>query len=1256
MNGTKALVLATATAVAVMALVSTAHAQIAFRNSSSAFIAGGGGTPVAPTFRSSSSAVLKTGPTRFYHVSLTPDVDPPIQGTWTGGTSTLTALGLSRALQCYCASTPSGAATATATTNGTYVVLKMVSEPLPSAVTISGTLNWALGAGETSTGLNAYTKIHAYVLRGSSTLIGTLLNNYAESATATPAGTEFPGTVGALGPAGGTAKALTQVTAQAGDRIVFELGYTKFSTRTDTGRIYYAGNIASDMVVGGSGTQVGWFEFSQDLFGSTISKPNGTIAGDVMIAAISVRPNTATITAPQGWTLVNRIDNTTASLAIYRRTADANDASVYSYAWGTSGATSAIGNIRSFSGVDTANPNLIDVQNGQTTVGTGGSHATPDVTTTVANTLLVATFAAAGGSLNWNLVPTGMSENFDVATLGNSTGTTMAGDTAVQATAGATGTKSAGLTNSVVYPGTTHILALRGIGGGGSTTLTITKPAGVVQNDVMIASISVGPSTATIGAPGWTLVRRMDNTNGTSNSLAVYSKVAGASEPASYDWTLGAGHTGAAGSIMAFAGADPVIEAENGQTTASGTSHATPTVATAYANTMLVASYGIGATSTWLPPVGMTETVDAQGGSQALEVSYVPQAAIAGSISKTATSSGTGTGNAHILALRRVTGAFNAFDTATALGALSGNIKTKVAGTSVTLATIALNPPKTAVATTFLGTVKVDVLDASDNSGVLDANTKCNSTWTVLQPLPDITFGVADNGRKNVSFTVANSYRNVRLKLSYPASAPDTFACSSDNFAIRPNAFTNVLFTDGNPNNAGTTNTLNNLTVPGGTIHKAGRPFTVQATAVNGAATPATTTNYAGTATTTITNCVGSNACVASPAGTLTLGGSFVAGQLSSDLATYNNVGAVAVTLVDSTFAAVDAADGSTATEMNISSSPVNVGRFVPHHFDVQYNTPTLGTACSAGSFTYVGQPFNYTVAPVITVTAQTFDNVTTTNYTGALWQITNASLTGKTYGAAGGYLVNTTGITGTDPVIADSGNGTGTLTFTSGTGLFLTRPSSAVAPFNAELSLAINVIDTDGIAYISNPATFGQATAGNGIAFSSGKEMRFGRLAFRNANGSQLVPLPVRVEAQYYAYTNPPTNNVLGFITNTADTCTSIANTDVQMSTFTANLSACETAISGAGTLSSGRKTLLLAAPGNANNGSVLLTANLGVASGTTCTSVGAATVSATAANKAYLQGNWASSTVYTSDPSARATFGTVKGADEVIYMRENF
>jgi len=165
---------------------------------------------------------------------------------------------------------------------------------------------------------------------------------------------------------------------------------------------------------------------------------------------------------------------------------------------------------------------------------------------------------------------------------------------------------------------------------------------------------------------------------------------------------------------------------------------------------------------------------------------------------------------------------------------------------------------------------------------------------------------------------------------------------------------------------------------------------------------------------------------------------------------------------------------------------------------------------------------------------------------------------------------------------------------------------------------------------------------------------VRFGRLVVRNANGSQLVPLPVQVEAQYWS--GAPAN---AFITNTQDSCTSIASANVAMGNYTSNLSGsptCETAISGGGTLSAGRRTLLLAAPGNGNNGSVDLTVNLGaLPAGNTCTTLGGAPVSATTANLPYLQGNWTGGT-YTVNPFARATFGVAKGAEEVIFIRENF
>jgi hypothetical protein len=588
-------------------------------------------------------------------------------------------------------------------------------------------------------------------------------------------------------------------------------------------------------------------------------------------------------------------------------------------------------------------------------------------------------------------------------------------------------------------------------------------------------------------------------------------------------------------------------------------------------------------------------------------------------------------------------GSFNVFEASTGAGQITGVIKTKIAGSAFSLDVVAISSG--AQLNGFTAEVTVELLGNNTLGVSLDANNCPTSSTTVqtVSPNPTIT-----SGRSTVSFAaVANSWRDVRVRVRYPTTSPTVTSCSTDNFAIRPNTFANFSVSDTDWQTAGTGRTLNDVTF-GAVTHKAGRPLSARATAQN--ASGATTTNYTGTPSATLSSCAGA-ACT-SGFGTFTLGAAFAAGALASDVASYDNVGSLRLQLVDSAFASVDAADGSTSAERNIASSTIDAGRFVPDHFAVSLNTPALGTAC--GSFTYIGQGFNYSTAPVITVTAQGFANNTTTLYTGSWWRITNASLTGKAYSAATGTL-DTAGLPGTDPLIAESGGAVGTLTFGSGTGLAFTR-TTPVAPFDAEIGLAINVIDADSVAYASNPARFGLASASNGIAFSAGKAARFGRLVLRNANGSQLVPLPVQVEAQYWGYTNPPTNTVLDFITNGADNCTAIANDNLAMSAFAGNLVACETAVSEAGTLSAGRRMLLLAAPGSANDGGVTLTANLGAAaSGTTCTTVGGAAVPAAGANRAYLQGNWSGAN-YDQNPAARATFGVFKGAEEVIFIRENF
>src|SRR5437762_2964447 len=352
-------------ALAVLTLVSAAHAQIAFRNWSSASISGGGGTPVAPALRSWSSAVLKAGPARFYLHGNPGDVNPTTRGNWRDGgltccwavadnnnaASSKYRFGKLTLYKHTSGGQPALVARTLIDVNpGHVMVQKMVSEPLPMDQTISGTLNWILMQSESNAGLNAYHQLHVYVLREPDTVVGTLMNNYAELSTS---GNEWGTGATCRGPAGGTAKAVTAVAAQAGDRIVIEAGFVAYSTSANNTNNYFGGTVGVDATVSTCSFNPVWFEFSQDLFGNRINKPAGTVAGDVMIASIAVAPNTATINPPLGWTFVDRIDDATStsrSLAIYRRTADASDSSLYSYVWTTSGATAAVGSIRTFSG------------------------------------------------------------------------------------------------------------------------------------------------------------------------------------------------------------------------------------------------------------------------------------------------------------------------------------------------------------------------------------------------------------------------------------------------------------------------------------------------------------------------------------------------------------------------------------------------------------------------------------------------------------------------------------------------------------------------------------------------------------------------------------------------------------------------------------------------------------------------------------------------------------------------------------------
>jgi RHS repeat-associated protein len=382
----------------------------------------------------------------------------------------------------------------------------------------------------------------------------------------------------------------------------------------------------------------------------SINKPAGVGAGDVLVASVAVRPSSAVITPPAGWTLVRRLDNpgsSSNSLAVFHKVALTVEPA--SYVWDVPGASFSVGGIQAFSGIDTANP--IDAENGQNTP-LGTIHAAPSITTSIANAMLVSAHAFAS-SETWD-PPGGMTESADRRSEGGPGGISIEVNRALQSVAGSTGSKAA-TADGKADVGNAHLLALRPAG----ANLSIATPAGTVPGDVMVAAIAFNHSSAFATPPaGWTIVRRMNNAAQTSNVLAIYRRTAAPGEPATHVWRI-AGGTFIVGGIQSFSRVDAAnpIDAESGHSTPSSTSHDTPSITTGSANAMLVTAHSYAAAQSWTAEAALTEAFDRAIGlggiGQSITGTYQLQATAAPTGAKRSTAAASSdVGNAHILALR----------------------------------------------------------------------------------------------------------------------------------------------------------------------------------------------------------------------------------------------------------------------------------------------------------------------------------------------------------------------------------------------------------------------------------------------------------------------------------------------------------------------------------------------------------------------------------------------------------------------------
>ncbi|MFZ2719298.1 MAG: hypothetical protein WAZ27_00320 [Minisyncoccia bacterium] len=216
-----------------------------------------------------------------------------------------------------------------------------------------------------------------------------------------------------------------------------------------------------------------------------VAKPVSTVEDDVLIAGIAVNGGSpANVTPPPGWNLISRTDND-ADVSIISYWKVAGNSEPASYTWTINSRTRAIGGITRYSGVDTSSPiSAAAGDSGRSTIAIA-----PSITTASVNEQIVTLYAFNAGATNVGhfSTPTGMSEKYD--TTNTPFGPSLASHDALQAIAGASGSKSSSLGSGPQRNWVAQQIAL--------------KPAPIVITTEDFNSYSDGELSGGNGGVGW---------------------------------------------------------------------------------------------------------------------------------------------------------------------------------------------------------------------------------------------------------------------------------------------------------------------------------------------------------------------------------------------------------------------------------------------------------------------------------------------------------------------------------------------------------------------------------------------------------------------------------------------------------------------------------------------------------------------------------------------------------------------------------
>jgi cytoskeletal protein CcmA (bactofilin family) len=564
---------------------------------------------------------------------------------------------------------------------------------------------------------------------------------------------------------------------------------------------------------------------------------------------------------------------------------------------------------------------------------------------------------------------------------------------------------------------------------------------------------------------------------------------------------------------------------------------------------------------------------------------------------------------------------FNCIDPAvTNPNAANGHLYTQVANSAFNVDVVALAPDNS-VSVGFVAvdeankTVEVKLVDCGDPAVLV--NQTCGGSRTTLMTR-NLTFTSADIGRKAVTTTISNAYKNLRCIVT-DTNATQQVSLSTDNFSVRPASFTSM-------SSSANADSINGVSVSNSPVFTAGTGQFAMTVATG-------LSNYNGTPK------IGNNPITAH-AGAVRAGvlsGTFdlaITGVSTGTHFIYDEVGYFkfnALGIYDDTFTQVDAASGDCSSGFDavnnkqacsfgyVPASNVYVGRFIPHSFITILDTTT--PACSS-QFSYFGQDGLVTK---FQIEARSANGVITQNYTGVYGGFARLNLLSY---LAYHFSLSPSAFSLVNKINGPTGvwsNGKATVQAIHQ----VDRPNNPTAA--TSLSVLATPIDDDGV------------TVPTAAPVSVSSPFRYGRLYLPPAHGSELLALPLHLEAQYL-------NSSGTYVRSAGDRCTTVPLSSIVMKKYIGHLNACETRLTGSATMNDGTMLFRLTAPGVdtsglPNTGHVDLEVNLGAAAGTDKTCV---TPLETPAISGVLP--WFGAV----DPVARATFGVYK--TPIVYMRESF